>query len=114
MTQSDCQEEVKRVTKYMSVQSILLMTIFLIDTDNYQNLSGKDRKISQYSVHMFWNRSRDCSVYKLNNSTKGRNYSIFKDNTDLENFFILLPKHLYLNMVKLRTYNHKLPVETGH
>ena len=50
---------------------------------------------------------------KLNNSTKGRNYSIFKDNTDLENYFILLPKHLYLNMVKFRTCNHKLPVETG-
>lgn len=49
----------------------------------------------------------------LNNSTKGMNYSIFKDSVEFEKYFILLPKHLYLNMVRFRTGNHKLPVETG-
>ena len=55
------------MTKYMFFHSILLMTIFS-DMNNYQNLSGKTEKISQYMVDsalaiLFWNRSRDCSVY---------------------------------------------------
>lgn len=44
-------------------------------------------------------------------SSKGTNYQLFKDNIQLEQYFILLqPKH-YLPIVKFRTGNHHFPVE---
>ena len=49
----------------------------------------------------------------LTKSNKGKNYSIFKESIELEHYFTILPKHLYINMVRFRTGNHKLPVETG-
>ncbi|MEW8547989.1 MAG: hypothetical protein AB2693_31170, partial [Candidatus Thiodiazotropha sp.] len=49
----------------------------------------------------------------LCNSSKGKHYNIYKDNIEMERYFVLLPKHLYLNMVRFRTANHKLPIETG-
>ena len=49
----------------------------------------------------------------LTKSNKGKNYSIFKESIELEHYFTILPKHLYVNMVRFRTGNHKLPVETG-
>lgn len=49
----------------------------------------------------------------LNNSSKGKNYNIFKDNIEIESYFRVLPKNLYLNMVRFRTANHKMPIETG-
>ena len=49
----------------------------------------------------------------LNNSSKGKCYNYYKDTVCLENYFLVLPKYLYLNMVQFRTGNHKMPVETG-
>ena len=31
----------------------------------------------------------------------------------MELYFVLLPKHLYLNMIRFRTANQKQPIETG-
>lgn len=48
----------------------------------------------------------------LSNSTKGKNYSIFKESICLEPYFLkLLPKS-YLSLVKFRTANHRFPSET--
>ena len=43
ITQSDCQEEEKRMPNYMCYQSLLLMTIFF-QYENYQKLPGKTEK----------------------------------------------------------------------
>ena len=50
---------------------------------------------------------------ELTKSSKGKNYSIFKENIEFEHYFVTLPKHLYINMSWFRTGNHKLPVEIG-
>ena len=50
---------------------------------------------------------------EMGKSNKGTNYNIIKDNISLENYFTSLPTNLYLNLVRFRTGNHKLPVETG-
>ena len=68
------------------------------------NLSIKQILIDQYLQQ--WRSN-------LGNSHKGRNYNILKDNIALENYFKILPNNLYLNLVRFRTGNHKLPVETG-
>ena len=38
---------------------------------------------------------------------------ILKNEYTLESYFVLLPRKFYINLFKLETGNHKLPVETG-
>jgi hypothetical protein len=49
----------------------------------------------------------------LTTSSKGRNYSIIKENFALENYLLTLKKHEYLTLARLRTGNHHFPNETG-
>ena len=49
----------------------------------------------------------------LNNSSKGIQFNSFKDTTELETYFKILPQNLYINMVRFRTRNHKMTIETG-
>ena len=52
-------------------------------------------------------------VQKLDASSKGKFYSSFKQDLTFQNYLSKLdPKH-YLPIIKFRTSNHKLPVETG-
>ena len=46
-------------------------------------------------------------------SSKAKNYSYIKDSIELESYFKILPKHLYLNLIYFRSSNHKFPIETG-
>ena len=49
----------------------------------------------------------------INDSSKCINYRIFKTNFGIENYLLNLPKDLRIILVKLRTCNHRLPIETG-
>ena len=49
----------------------------------------------------------------LTTSSKGKNFNLFKDSINLERYFLILPNNLYINMVRFRTANHKLPIELG-
>lgn len=49
----------------------------------------------------------------LLDSSKSRNYHIFKDDVRLENYLLVLPSKIYLPLIKFRTANHKLPIERG-
>ena len=50
---------------------------------------------------------------KISQSSNGRNYYSFKENTEFESYLKLIPKQLYISLIKFRTSNHKLPVEVG-
>ena len=50
---------------------------------------------------------------KDSQSHKALVYFNFKQNFELEKYFVTLPRKLYLLMFKLRTANHKLPIEIG-
>lgn len=50
---------------------------------------------------------------RLLDSSKGRNYALFKENTNIEKYLIAMNKRAYLPLLKFRTANHKLPVEEG-
>ena len=64
----------------------------------------KPRLIDQYKQS--WHSS-------LQESSKGRNYALFKDRIELETYFLKLqPKH-YIPIVKFRTGNHYFPVEVA-
>ena len=49
----------------------------------------------------------------LQNSSKGKNCALFKDNTSSEKYLTILNGNLAKIMLRFRTENHKLPVEVG-
>ena len=64
-------------------------------------------KRTLFDVHIQeWNAKADCS-------SKAKSYFEFKTEFEFENYLITLPKNFYLPLIKFRTGNHKLPVETG-
>ena len=50
---------------------------------------------------------------ELTKSSKGINYSLFKDSIQLEPYLLSLPYNLYINMIRFRTGNHRMPIEVG-
>ena len=46
-------------------------------------------------------------------SSRGKTYQIYKEQISLERYFNLLPDKLWKPILKFRTSNHYLPVETG-
>lgn len=60
--------------------------------------------IDQYIQHWYSKGSQ---------SSKAIAYFCFKREFTLEKYFILLPRKLYTQFYRIRTGNHKLPVETG-
>ena len=49
----------------------------------------------------------------INDSPKCINYRILKTNFELEYYLLNLPKDLRIFLTRLRTCNHRLPIETG-
>ena len=50
---------------------------------------------------------------QLQLSSKGKNYGIFKEQICLEKYLTALPRSQYLNIYRIRTTNHRLPIEVG-
>ena len=50
---------------------------------------------------------------KLESSSKGLTYRLFKDSINLESFFIKLHRSLFIHLGKLRTGNHRFLCERG-
>ena len=48
----------------------------------------------------------------LDESSKGQNYKLLKDEPKFENYLTILPRGKYIPLIKYRTANHFLPVET--
>ena len=51
---------------------------------------------------------------KIELSSKGKNYYLFKQDLNFENYLINLSTKHYGSLLKFRLSNHRLPVETGH
>ena len=49
---------------------------------------------------------------QLSNSSKGLNYSLYKSEFSFEEYLNILPRNKYLPLIKYRTANHYLPIET--
>ena len=48
----------------------------------------------------------------LNRSSKGNYYKLLKDVPSLDAYLTIIPKGLYIPLIKYRTSNHFLPIET--
>ena len=51
--------------------------------------------------------------WSLQNSQKGKNYNVIKENVELEKYLITVERKYWQSLFKFRTENHKFPVETG-
>lgn len=71
-----------------------------------QSLSHLTKKILVDQFMQSW-------LAKDSQSSKARTYFCFKQNFTLEKYFIYMPRKLYISFFKIRTGNHKLPIETG-
>ena len=90
----------------------------IFDSTGYSNLWLNQSLITSKTTHLqIKQRLKDQFnqewVAKLDNSSKGKNYSIFKDNTSFEQYLTRLPAELRISMFHFRTGNHRLPIETG-
>ena len=50
---------------------------------------------------------------KVTSSSKGKNYTLFKQDLNYENYLIILNRKHCSSLLKFRLSNHLLPVETG-
>ena len=50
---------------------------------------------------------------KLQQSSKGRTYGIFKQDLNFETYLDILSKRACIPLIKFRTSNYRLPIETG-
>ena len=76
---------------------------------NIHNLKAVKGNITKTLHDLFiqeWNS-------KTFQSSKGRNYNIFKENKEFESYLKFISKQLYSPLIKFRSSNHKLPVEVG-
>ena len=76
---------------------------------NTLNTNSLRYLVKQTLIDQFFQKWRS----DLNNSSKGVQFNSFKDTIELETYFKILPQNLYINMVRFRTGNHKMPIETG-
>ena len=75
------------------------------DPSHYNNLNQYIKRTLIDQNLQKWNAT-------LENSSKGKNYKLFKETIALERYFLLLPPKQYITLVKFRTSNHRFPVET--
>ena len=94
-----------------SIKNILNDTGNTILWLNQNNITTKSvhKLIKQNLLDTFkqnWNT-------QIESSSKGKNYSLLKDNVNLEYYLTNLPKHAYIPLLKLRVSNTAFPIETG-
>lgn len=79
--------------------------IWLNQNENIsQNIHHKVKKILIDQFIQKWHQS-------LNESSKGRNYSLIKSDLSFEQYLTILPRNKYIPLIKYRTANHCFPLK---
>ena len=81
----------------------------LFNTRIIENPTSVKRQISETLVDL---HTQDWHQ-KVNLSSKGKNYYLYKQNIKLENYLVKLNKKQHSALLKYRLSNHRLPAETG-
>ena len=90
----------------------------ILDTTGHSYLWLNQKLISVKSIHklikhILIDQFKQTWFSQLQNSSRSKMYSLFKENTDLERYLITLPHSLRLTMLHFRLSNHRFPVEIG-
>ena len=82
--------------------------------DAWQNQTSLQNSTVKHEIkQVLIDQNLQHSQSILDQSTKARNYSIFKQSIQLEKYALQLNKYDAIVLCKLRTGNHCLPLETG-
>ena len=101
-----------RDLKWISFIKNILVSVGRIDL--FDKTSINNPRATKYRL---FQTLKDLNIQtwhtELRDSSKGRTYALFKTDMELERYLLELPRNIYLPLLKLRTANHKLPVEKG-
>ena len=95
------------ITIKLSLDNLGMGNIWLSQTFTSVNCLSQHIKQRQYDQYLQIWRSN------MSLSSRGKTYQIYKEQISLERYFNLLPDKLWKPILKFRTSNHYLPVETG-
>ncbi|MES9882143.1 MAG: reverse transcriptase family protein [Sedimenticola sp.] len=98
--------------KWISCIKNILQTVGRNDlwlSHNVEHPKSIKRKIVQTLKDQYYQKWSE----NVQNSSKGKTYNIFKETLILEPYLVKLPRAKYLTLLKFRTCNFKLPIETG-
>lgn len=99
-------------SKWINYIKNIFIEIGMFDIwQNQQNIQCKTLKILVKQTLIDQNNQHWHS--QLQNSSRGLNYSIYKDSIKLEAYLLKLSKAEWVHMLKFRTGNHFFPNETG-
>lgn len=93
---------IKHILEHLGMSDIWISHAFLSLTWLSQQI--KIRQNDQYS--QTWNNS-------ISMSSRGQTYQLVKEQFIFENYLNIIPERLWRLIIKFRTSNHYLPVETG-
>ena len=98
--------------KWLKIIKDTLISVGKADLFNQININN-----TKGTKHFITQTLKDINMQswhsKTEESTKGQNYKLFKENLEFEPYLKILPRNAYIPLIKFRTGNHKLPVETG-
>ena len=77
----------------------------------HQNLNMQ-KNASQIVKRVLIDQFKQKWSQSMSQSSKGLNYRMLKGDHDMENYLLILPKIKYIPLIKYRTANHFLPIET--
>jgi len=106
-----CRQSLKNITWCQKIKEILYMCGFyeIWDNDILVNPEWIAASVKQKLRDLYLLEWRQL----VNNSSKCYLYRVFKNDIILERYLLILNWNLRKHLCKLRTVNHKLPIETG-
>ena len=81
----------------------------LLNKEVIENLKSIKNQISKTLSDLYVQESHN----KVTSSSKGKNYNLFKQDLNFENYLIKLDRKHCSSLLKFRLSNHRLPVEAG-
>ena len=98
--------------KWLNFIRNILISVGKVDLFNAYNIENPKSTKSQIIKSL-----NDLYIQKWHSETeessKGTNYKLFKDNQQFEAYLNILTRKSYIPLIKFRTGNHRLPVEVG-
>ena len=98
--------------KWLNFIKTILISVGKADLFNQSNINNPEL-IKMQIIQTLNDLNTQEWHSKTEDSSKGKNYKLFKDNQQFETYLRILPKKTYIPLIKFRTGHHRLPVEVG-
>jgi len=102
----------RRKSKWIASILNILSTIGRPDIFMYQSTLS-DKHLNKTVKRTLIDQFKQKWFEDVQKSNKGKQYFLFKKDCNFENYLTLIPRNLSYYIFKLRTANHRFPIETG-